>query len=197
VINPELGSWILLSEILTSLALEADEPSTDRCGDCTLCLESCPTGALVSAGTLDARRCLSYLTIELKGAIPVEQRDDIGSHVFGCDICQEVCPYNHSPVETARPEWQPLPALDRPQLVDLWRRPDAELESIARLSPLSRSGVVGLRRNLAVALGNAGVDPRTVGPVGADCSSIDDPMVAEHVEWAAAKAGAMGAERSC
>jgi epoxyqueuosine reductase len=198
VINPELGSWLVLSEILTSLALEVDEASPDQCGECMLCLEACPTTAFVAPGMLDARRCLSYLTIELKGTIPVEQREDIGTHVFGCDICQEVCPYNHHPVSTLRTEWQPRPSLDRPQLSDLWRLSDTELGTLIEGSAVARRGVIGLRRNLAVALGNAGIDPRAVAPPdGGDRSSIDDPIVAEHVDWAAARAAASGVERSC
>jgi epoxyqueuosine reductase len=197
VINPALGSWLLLSEILTSLSLEADRPAVDQCGECALCLEACPTAALVAPGTLDARRCLSYLTIELKGAIPLEQRQDIGSHVFGCDICQEVCPYNHSPVATAREEWQPRPAVDRPRLVDLWRRSDTELGSMVETSALARSGVRGLRRNLAVALGNAGIDPCALCDGEEDRASTGDPMVAEHMEWAAARAASLGVEKSC
>jgi epoxyqueuosine reductase len=197
VINPILGSWLLLAEILTSLALDPDPPADDQCGDCTLCLEACPTTALVAPGVLDARRCLSYLTIELKGAIPREQRQEVGSHVFGCDICQEVCPYNHRPVTTARAEWQPRAEVDRPRLVDLWRRSDTELGSILEASALARAGVRGLRRNLAVALGNAGIDPRGLCAGEADRASTRDPMVAEHMEWAAARAAALEVEKSC
>ncbi len=107
VINPTLGSWLFLGEIISSLALSADAPAHDQCGECSLCLEACPTRAIVAPGVLDATRCLSYLTIELKGAIPAAARSDLGSHVYGCDICQDVCPWNHRPVTSNRPEWQP------------------------------------------------------------------------------------------
>ena len=123
LINPELGSWIFLSEIICNLALEPDAPALDQCGTCTLCLDACPTGALVEPRVLDSTRCLSYLTIELKGAIPVEHRDAVGEHAYGCDICQEVCPWNLSPSTgvTAHHPWQPRDGLDGPRLLELWR----------------------------------------------------------------------------
>jgi epoxyqueuosine reductase len=109
LINPELGSWIFLSEIICNLDLEPDEPIFDRCGTCTLCLAACPTGALVEPGVLDSTRCLSYLTIENKGTILEEQRVLLGSHAYGCDICQDVCPYNNSATTAASADdaWQP------------------------------------------------------------------------------------------
>ena len=124
LINPELGSWIFLSEIITNLELEPDEPVFDQCGTCTLCLASCPTGALVEPGVLDSTRCLSYLTIEIKGAIPEEYREAIGAHAYGCDICQDVCPYNQLPTTavSSDPAWQPRAGLDGPRLLDLWPR---------------------------------------------------------------------------
>src|SRR3954462_5687499 len=129
VIHEQLGSWIFLAEILCSLPLEPDPPAFDQCGTCTRCLDACPTGALVEAGVLDSTRCISYLTIELKGPIPSEYRDAIGEHAYGCDICQEVCPWNVSPSvgESSSHEWQPRPDLDDAPLLDLWNRTDDEL----------------------------------------------------------------------
>ncbi len=187
LINPEKGSWLLLGEVITSAALEPDAPGLDQCGTCTLCLEACPTGALVEPGVLDATRCLSYLTIELKGPIPEERRGDLGAHVFGCDICQDVCPWNQTPStgRTGAPAWQPRPGLDGPRLADLWRRSDRELRALTRGSPLERPRLRGLRRNLAVAIGNSG-DPDARAALDAPCDapSAADPVVAEHVDWA-------------
>jgi epoxyqueuosine reductase len=158
LISPDLGSWIFLSEILCSLDLDADEPGLDRCGACTLCLEACPTGAIVEPRVLDATRCLSYLTIELRGEMPGPWRDRIGTHVFGCDICQEVCPWNQSPPVSRDPAWQPRPALDRPRLAALASLDDGELARIIEGTALTRAGVVGLRRNLRAALAAVGHD---------------------------------------
>ncbi len=187
LINPELGSWLLLGEVVSNAALAPDAPGLDQCGTCTLCLEACPTAALVAPHVLDATRCLSYLTIELKGSIPVERREDLGAHVFGCDICQDVCPWNQTPAtgRTGAPAWQPRPGLDGPRLVDLWRRSDDELRALMRGSPLARPGLRGLRRNLAVALGNSG-DPGARDALDAPGGrpSTADPLVEEHVAWA-------------
>ena len=155
VINPELGSWVFLAAIICSLPLEVDAPSLDQCGTCTLCLEACPTQALVAPGVLDSTRCISYLTIELRGDIPREQRAGIGSHVYGCDICQEVCPWNAVAPRSADPAWQPRSAWDRVDLRTLARRSDDELTVALRGSPMKRTKVHGVRRNVALALQNA------------------------------------------
>ena len=155
VISPEKGSWILLAEIVCSLPLEPDQPSLDQCGTCTLCLEACPTGALVEPHVLDATRCISYLTIEYRGAIPDEHRRAVGSHLFGCDICQEVCPWN-AVAATANDRWPSRPALSLLNLAELSERSDEELADLIRGTPLTRAGVKGLRRNLAIALENRG-----------------------------------------
>ncbi|MCX6543266.1 MAG: tRNA epoxyqueuosine(34) reductase QueG [Acidobacteria bacterium] len=193
VINPELGSWILLGELITSLPLEPDTPALDQCGTCTLCLEACPTHAIVEPRVLDARLCLSYLTIEIKGSIPVEQRAGMGAHVFGCDICQDVCPYNLREPRVAGPEWAPRPALDRPRLVDLWSRSDRGLEDAIEGTALVRRGVAGLRRNLAVALGNSGdaATRRALAepPSDTGAPSLSDPVIAEHLAWARERCG--------
>jgi len=189
VISPRLGSWIFLSEIICNLDLDPDLPALDQCGTCTRCLEACPTGALVEPRVLDSNRCLSYLTIENKGAIREDLRDAIGAHAYGCDICQEVCPWNqsHKTATTADPEWQPRPGLDAPRLLDLWQKSDDELRVLLKGSAMKRAGVRRLRRNLAVAVGNSG-DPPAAGALESHAEpSCRDPLVSEHVAWAVRK----------
>jgi len=188
VINAEVGSWFFLSVIICNLPLAVDRPALDQCGTCTLCLDACPTGALVAPYVLDSTRCLSYLTIELKGAIPDAHRDAIGEHAYGCDICQDVCPWNLTPSTPSRDAaWLPRAGLDMPPLVDLWRRTDSELRALLKGSAMKRAGVKRLRRNLAVALGNSG-DPEAVPALQAQTEPTAlDPLVAEHVSWAVTK----------
>ncbi len=191
LINPELGSWIFLAAIICNVPLEPDAPALDQCGTCTLCLDACPTGALVDPGVLDATKCLSYLTIELKGAIPAEHRNAVGEHAYGCDICQEVCPWNLSPsiAVSNHPAWQARSGLDAPKLLDLWRRSDDELRALLKGSAMKRAGVRRLRRNLAVALGNAG-DPQAADALKDQAEpACRDPLVTEHVAWAVEKLG--------
>ncbi|MBI3491484.1 MAG: tRNA epoxyqueuosine(34) reductase QueG [Acidobacteria bacterium] len=152
VINPALGSWIFLGEIICSLALDVDAPSLDQCGTCALCLDACPTHAIVAPGVLDSTRCISYLTIELRGDLKKEDRAAIGSHVYGCDICQEVCPWNAVAPRSDDPAWQPRPAWDRVDLLTLSRRSDAELGAALDGSAMQRTKLQGLRRNVAAAL---------------------------------------------
>jgi epoxyqueuosine reductase len=154
VINHGIGSWLFLAEIICSLALEPDEPAFDRCGSCTLCLEACPTQAFVDPGVLDSTRCISYLTIEHRGSISEELRHLVGSHVYGCDVCQEVCPWNQAPIRSADPAWQPRPDWDAPAIADVAARPDHELRAALRGSAMRRAKIDGFRRNVALALDN-------------------------------------------
>ena len=134
--------------------------------------------------TLDSRRCLSYLTIEIKGAIPVEHRESISSHAYGCDICQEVCPYNASPAASSDPAWTARDGLDRPALLELWKHSDDELRRLLRGSAMKRAGVRRLRRNLAVAIGNSGDTSAIPALEARHAPTCDDPLVTEHVRWA-------------
>lgn len=192
LISPELGSWVFLSEILCSAPLAADEPGLDQCGACTICLDACPTAAFPQPGVLDATRCISYHNIETKGEIPPSDRFGLGNHIYGCDICQDVCPYNQGAPVTDDPAWQPRQALDRPRLAELWTRSDGQLRDAIRDGAMMRVRVKRLRRNVAVALGNSGtdeaasaLDPTVSSRVGAE--SAEEPLVAAHVAWARAR----------
>ena len=157
VINPKLGSFVFLAEIVCSLPLTPDPPARDRCGSCTLCIDACPTGALVGPHVLDARRCISYLTIEHRGDIPDDMKADIETRVYGCDICQEVCPHNVSAPVSADGPWQPRGVWDQRQVADLVHMDEAELRAGLVGSAMVRARRAGLRRNFAVAAKNAGI----------------------------------------
>jgi epoxyqueuosine reductase len=191
VINEELGSWMFLSVVICNLDLDPDAPALDQCGTCQRCLDACPTGAIVEPYVLDATRCISYLTIEIKGAIPDDQRADIGHHAYGCDVCQEVCPWNLTPSTGVSGDvaWLPRPELDGPSLLDLWLASDDDLRQALKGSAMKRAGVRRLRRNLAVALGNSGDVAAAAALDGQTELTALDPMVAEHVQWAVAKLG--------
>jgi epoxyqueuosine reductase len=182
LINQKLGSWLFLGVILTSLELEADLPAPDRCGSCTRCLDACPTHAFVAPGQLDARLCISYLTIEKRGEIAEPLRSDMGRHVFGCDICQDVCPWNRKAPVTAALEFQPREGLVNPALDWLAEMQPQEFRSVFRGSPVRRAKLTGLRRNAVIAMGNSGDDKfvPTLERLAAD----SDKVVADHAQWA-------------
>jgi len=182
LLHPEHGSWFFLGEVVTDLEMEADTPRPDMCGSCTACLEACPTGALVAPYVLDATRCISYLTIELKGPIPDEHRADLGRHVFGCDICQDVCPWNRKRREAGEPAFTPREGLMAPDLDALAALDDDAFRRTFRRSPVKRAKRRGLLRNVAVALGNSGDPARR--PVLERLAGDQDPVVREHARWA-------------
>ena len=155
VINPQLGSWTFLGEIICSLPLAVDAPAFDQCGSCTLCLEACPTQALVAPGVLDSTRCISYLTIELREAIAPPLHPAIGTHVYGCDICQEVCPWNAVAPASPDPAWQPRPVWDGTTVQTLAAMTDDELAGALQGSAMRRTKISGLRRNLDIAIRNS------------------------------------------
>ena len=194
LINPRIGSFFFLGALLLDLDLRPDAPFEDeRCGTCTRCLDACPTGALVATGELDARRCISYLTIELRGAIPEELREPIGELLYGCDICQDVCPWNvrfaqtlHEPAFALR---EALGERESRQLArEILAMDDTAFRAAFKGSPMKRAKLRGLRRNAAVVLGNVGSEDDV--PALVDALSADDPLVREHAAWALGRIGA-------
>jgi epoxyqueuosine reductase len=183
LIDRDAGSYFFLGEIYLDLELPADEPASAHCGSCSACLPACPTGAIVAPYRLDARRCISYLTIELKGAIPPEFRSAIGNRIYGCDDCQLVCPWNRFARPTGEQDFQPRHGLDRARLIDVFAWSVAEFELRTRGSAIRRIGHERWLRNVAVALGNA---PHSDAVVAALRARADhgSALVREHVAWA-------------
>ena len=188
LIDRDAGSWFFLGELFTDLPLPADRPVTEHCGSCTACLDICPTGAIVAPYEVDARRCISYLTIELKGSIPVQFRAAIGNRIFGCDDCQLVCPWNRYAKPTAEGDFAPRHGLDAPELVELFGWSESEWSARTEGSALRRPGYLGWLRNVAVALGNAPTSPDVVACLH-NRADHDSALVREHVGWALARHG--------
>jgi epoxyqueuosine reductase len=183
LINQQSGSWFFLGELLVSLEIEPDRPPPDRCGTCRRCIEACPTAAIVPGPlgyTVDSRLCISYLTIELRTEVPAEQRAASGAHVFGCDICQDVCPWNRRAPVTAAPEFQPR--LFAPPLERLAEITEEEFRAMFRDSPVTRSRYAGFLRNVAIAMGNSGQE-RFRAPLERLARHADQ-RVREHARWA-------------
>jgi epoxyqueuosine reductase len=190
IINQKKGSWFFLGVILTSLELVPDIPAPDRCGTCTRCIETCPTEAILAPYQLDSNKCIAYLTIEKRGSIPEELRAGIGHHVFGCDICQDVCPWNRKASATDAPEFQPRPGLVNPALVWLAEMSQEEFNQTFRGSAIRRTKRSGLRRNAALAMGNSG--NREFLPLLEKMTSDEDETVAEHARWAKTRLESVG-----
>jgi epoxyqueuosine reductase len=181
ILNQKLGSWLFLGVILTSLELEPDLPAPDRCGTCTRCIDACPTDAFIAPYQLDSNKCISYLTIEKRGAIPEEMRQGMGRHVFGCDICQDVCPWNRKAPSTTAAEFQPREGLVNPALEWIAEMSAEEFREKFCGSPIRRTKRTGLRRNAVIAMGNSG-DPRLI-PALETLAADDDPVVAQSARW--------------
>jgi epoxyqueuosine reductase len=180
VISRSLGNWLLLSEIITTAEIPPDESEKNRCGTCTRCLKACPTGAIVAPFKLDARLCISYLTIELKGSVPIELRPKIGSRIFGCDDCLEACPWNRF-AQTGR-QLQARPDLGTMELLPLLRLTDAEFKTRFAGTPMLRSKRRGFLRNVCIALGNVGGSEAL--PDLETAARDPEPLIAEHALWA-------------
>jgi epoxyqueuosine reductase len=193
LLSMRIGSFFVLGELFLELDLAWDRPVRDRCGHCRLCLDACPTSAFVGPYALDARRCISYLTIELKGAIPRAFRPAMGAHIFGCDICQDVCPYNAKCRATAEPAFQPRPGLVAPELIPLLRLTDAEFKVRFRGSPILRAKRRGFLRNVCVALGNLG-GADAVPALAQALAGDPDALVRAHAAWALGRIGGGGAD---
>ena len=182
LIDQELGSYLFLGELLLSIPLTPDAPAKSRCGRCTRCLQACPTGALVGPHQLDARRCLSYLTIELKGAVPVHQRRDLADWVYGCDRCQQACPWNRRAPESRHDAYRPRVHLDPPDLLALIGMTGPEFQKMFRGSAMRRTKRRGLLRNVAIVLGNQ-ADARAIDALRKALQD-PEPLVRRHAAWA-------------
>lgn len=197
LINKKFGSWIFLAEMLTDLELQYDAPGSGTCGRCTRCIDICPTNAIVEPWSVHNDRCISYLTIELKGKIPEELREGMGEWIFGCDLCQEVCPYNRKALVMNHPEFRPADPFDaQPDLLE-WLRlttSDELFRQKFRGTPLLRPKRAGLRRNIAIALGNSR-DRRAVQPIAEALRHEPDANVREHLVWALGKIGGIEARQ--
>ncbi|MGE0393416.1 MAG: tRNA epoxyqueuosine(34) reductase QueG [Vicinamibacterales bacterium] len=183
LINPRLGSWLFLSVIVTTLELDADERGFDQCGRCTLCIDACPTQAIVEPRVVDSTRCVSYLTIEERGDIPEPLRAGLGNRVYGCDVCQDVCPFNQHPAVSEDPAWQPRPGLDGVTARQLWETPDAGLRRLTKGSAMTRAKLPMLRRNLALALQASGdpADRAALDAPAPERPSAADALVRRHI----------------
>jgi epoxyqueuosine reductase len=182
LISRTLGNWFFLSEILTTLELEPEAPEKNHCGRCTRCITACPTNAIVAPFQLDARKCISYLTIELKGSIPVELRPALGNRIYGCDDCLAACPWNRFAQEGSLMKAHARPDLESPDLIELLQLDDAGFKARFADSPILRTKRRGLLRNVCVALGNTGNENAL--PYLQKAANDPEPLIAEHAQWA-------------
>ena len=189
LINRKAGSWFFIGELFTDLPLPVDEPHTKQyCGNCSACIAACPTNAFIAPWRLDARRCISYLTIENRGSIPIELRNKIGNRIFGCDECQRVCPWNRNAPHSGEIDFTPRTDLDSRDLCELFAWSEQQFQNRTRSSPVRRCGYPGWLRNIAVALGNAPTSREIVAALQNRCNH-SSALVREHVQWALAQHG--------
>ena len=193
LISRRLGNWVFLAEIITTLELEPDAPEKNRCGSCARCIAACPTAAITAPFQLDARRCISYLTIELKGSIPLDLRPAIGNRIFGCDDCLEACPWNRFAREGQLMKSHARPELAEPDLLELLSLDEASFKDRFAGTPILRTRRRGLLRNVCVALGNIG-DAQALPPLR-KAAEDTEPLVCEHARWAIGQIRARGQAR--
>jgi epoxyqueuosine reductase len=183
VINKSAGSWFFLGEIYVNIPLPTDQGASNHCGSCTACIDICPTKAIVGPYQLDARRCISYLTIELRSSIPVEFRPLIGNRIFGCDDCQIICPWNKFAKASSELDFLPRHKLGASDLIELFAWTQEQFDHYTEGSALRRTGYEGWLRNIAVALGNTTTTPQIIAALTKRLS-FPSALVKEHVEWA-------------
>ena len=194
ILTPTHGSWVFLAQVITDIDLQPDAPLKKNCGSCIMCIDACPTGAIVAPYVIDNKRCISYLTIELRGAIPRELRPLVGDWIFGCDICQDVCPVNRKAIGSLEPAFQQRHDFSAPALIPLLALDQPSFSERFRRSPVKRAKRVGLQRNVCVALGNIG-DQAAV-PALAAALEHDSEVVREHAAWALGRIGGDEARRA-
>ena len=195
LLNAELGTWFFLAEIFTTLELPPDPPQVARCGTCTRCIDACPTGAITAPHQLDARRCISYLTIELKGSIPTELRPLIGDRIYGCDDCLDACPWNRFAKVSRETAFAARPTVSQMRLRDFLALDDEQFRTLFRRSPIKRIKRRGFLRNVCVALGNLGTEEDL--PALEKAAQDSEPLIAEHATWAIAQIGQRLAGETC
>jgi epoxyqueuosine reductase len=183
IINKDAGSWFFLAEVFINIPLAVDEPVKSQCGNCTACLNLCPTGAIVADNKVDATKCISYLTIENKGDIPLELRPLLGNHIYGCDDCQLACPWNRFSSNTLDQDFSPRHSLDNVSLLSLWEWTEDEFLNRFQGSPIRRIGYQNWLRNLAVAIGNSEFEARTIKLL-TEKKQFVNAMVKTHIDWA-------------
>jgi epoxyqueuosine reductase len=191
IINQDIGSWIFLGEIITDIELDYDSPVPDRCGTCTMCLDACPTNALRNPYVLDSNLCISYLTIEFRGKIPFDLRERMDNNIYGCDICQDVCPWNRKAKVSESESFQPRNPLYNPDLVYISQLSIEEFRKVFKHSPIKRAKRKGFIRNVIIAMGNSG--NKAFIPYIEEALKDDEPLIRAHAVWALWKVEGKGA----
>ena len=186
--TPSHGSWVLLGQVITNLPLPSDLPLKKSCGNCVRCIDDCPTGAIVAPYVIDNKRCISYLTIELRGVIPRDLRPLMGDWIFGCDICQDVCPVNLKALPGHLEEFKQRNGFSTPELVPILEMDQVTFSDKYKNSPIKRTKLVGLQRNACVALGNNG-DKKAILPLSKALCSSEESVVRLHAAWAIGRIG--------